>query len=151
MERLTRAIDVDAPPGAVWPWLGQLREAPYSYDWLDNWGRRSPRAVNHALGEIAAGQPILSIFEVVAVTPDREFTAAIHRDGPRKLFGDVATTYTVAPRGADGSRIVVRLVIAQRSGPLALANAGLAVGDLVMMRKQLRTLKQLAEHDRVSR
>lgn len=150
-DRLTRAIDVHAPPEAVWPWLRQLREAPYSYDWIDNWGRRSPRELNPDLGEIEPGHQILSIFEVLSVVPGREFTAEVRREGPRKVFGRVATTYAVVPHGQT-ARIVVRIVVS--SGTLArrIANTGLGVGDLVMMRKQLKTLADLAERDaRVSR
>jgi len=36
----TRAIDIDAPPAAVWPWLAQMGPAPrggaYTYDWIEN-------------------------------------------------------------------------------------------------------------------
>jgi Polyketide cyclase / dehydrase and lipid transport len=36
----TRAIDVDAPPSAVWPWIAQMGPAPrggaYTYDWIEN-------------------------------------------------------------------------------------------------------------------
>lgn len=38
-----RGMRVEAPAGAVWPWVAQVRLAPYSYDWIDNRGRRSPR------------------------------------------------------------------------------------------------------------
>jgi hypothetical protein len=36
-----RSVTIKAPVHDVWPWLVQLRLAPYSYDWLDNLGRRS--------------------------------------------------------------------------------------------------------------
>src|SRR3954447_24488007 len=36
----TGAIDIDAPPAAVWPWLAQMGPAPrggaYTYDWIEN-------------------------------------------------------------------------------------------------------------------
>ena len=36
----TRAIDIDAPPTAVWPWLAQMGPSPrggaYTYDWIEN-------------------------------------------------------------------------------------------------------------------
>src|SRR6187551_2696230 len=36
----TRAIDIDAPADAVWPWIAQMGPAPrggaYTYDWIEN-------------------------------------------------------------------------------------------------------------------
>ena len=35
----TRAITVDAPPEAIWPWLAQMgsgRGGAYTYDWIEN-------------------------------------------------------------------------------------------------------------------
>jgi len=36
----TRAIEIDAPPVAVWPWIAQMGPAPrggaYTYDWIEN-------------------------------------------------------------------------------------------------------------------
>ena len=36
----TRAITIDAPPSAVWPWIAQMGPYPrggaYSYDWIEN-------------------------------------------------------------------------------------------------------------------
>ena len=54
----------------------------------------------------------------------------------------VAVTYTVRPEGA-GSRLHVRVLF---GGATLLARL-LALGDLVMMRKQLITLKSLAERE----
>ncbi|HEY7562546.1 MAG TPA: SRPBCC family protein [Gaiellaceae bacterium] len=36
----TRAIEIEAPPDAVWPWIAQMGPAPrggaYTYDWIEN-------------------------------------------------------------------------------------------------------------------
>ena len=59
--RMTRAITVNARPAEVWPWLAQLGRGAgwYSYDRLDNGGRRSAEHVvtwipEPALGDAAA-------------------------------------------------------------------------------------------------
>ena len=135
--RMTRAVGVDAPPAAVWRWICQIAVAPYSYDWLDNRGHRSPR-------ELTAGDPSvgdrMQVFRVTDVEPGHQWTGVTIP----KVFGRTSVTYAVEPAGA-GSRLVCRITTSQR-GPLAWASSRLlAWGDLVMMRKQLLNLKALAE------
>lgn len=138
-----RAIDVDAAPATTFRWLCQLRVAPYSYDWIDNFGRRSPRGLIDGLDDLEIGQPVMTIFRLVAFERDRDITIATRRN---RLFGDVAVTYMVKPVGADRSRIVVKVLVRYPRGLRGLVlRYGLPWGDLVMMRKQLRTLKALAE------
>jgi hypothetical protein len=141
-DALYRAVDVDAPVAVTFRWLCQLRAAPYSYDWIDNRGRTSPRTLTAGLEKLAVGQTVMTIFELVEFEPDRHLTLLM-RHG-RAVFGDVAVTYGVAPRTGERSRIAVKLLVRY---PRARAVAGrlFPLGDLVMMRKQLLTLKSLAE------
>lgn len=137
--RLHRAVSVDAPPPMVFRWLCQLKLAPYSYDLIDNLGRRSPRALVAGTERLAVGQRFMSIFRLVSFRPDEHITLSTRR---------VAVTYAVRAEGA-GTRLLAR-VIYQPPGPrlrAAIQGRGLAVGDLVMMRKQLLTLKRLSERD----
>jgi len=144
-DALFRAIDVDAPAHVAFRWLCQLRAAPYSYDWLDNGGRRSPQTLTPGLDALAVGQKVMRIFDLVAFEPDRHLTLRLNGEGG--IFGDVAVTYLVVPRAADCARYVVKLCwrYPDMMGLGLIARALLPWGDFVMMRKQLLTLKVLAE------
>jgi hypothetical protein len=140
-----RAISVDAPAPVVWRWLCQLRVAPYSYDWIDNWGRRSPRELTPGLEQLEVGQQAVAIFRIAHFERDRSIT--LH--APRSIFGNVAISYCVAPTGADRSRLTVRLLV-RYPGVWRFMRHVPPIGDLIMMRKQLRTLKRLAERNAAS-
>ncbi len=131
--RADRAISIAAPPRIVFSWLCQLRVAPYSYDILDNLGRRSPRQRNPELLRLELGQRFMTIFALHSFVDGEQITL---------VSEGAAVTYAVRPEGA-GSRLHVRVVFA---GPRAIARP-LAMGDWVMMRKQLLTLKSLAERE----
>ncbi|PXX58831.1 hypothetical protein DFR70_113166 [Nocardia tenerifensis] len=126
-----RAISIDAPYGLVYAWLCQLRVAPYSYDLLDRRGRTSPRRRDPRLTELEVGQRFMGQFTLASFALSEHLTLTA---------GNIAVTYAVRPE-ADGTRLVVRV---RMGGPRLPAHL-LALGDLIMMRKQLLTLKDLAE------
>lgn len=145
-----RAIDVDAPPDRVFRWLCQLKVAPYSYDWLDNAGRRSPDRLIEGVDHLAVGQRVMSIFKLVDFETNRFMTLETKGIGP---FGPVTVTYQTLP-GSDsdvdstGTRLIARLRMAFPRNILGDATRiGLSFGDWIMMRKQFLTLKALAERE----
>jgi hypothetical protein len=143
-QELFRAVDVDAPAAVVFRWLCQLRVAPYSYDLVDNLGRRSPRELTPGLEDLAVGQRVMTFFRLASFEPDRSITV----DANTTLFGYLGVTYCVIPVDDERSRLVAKLAVAPRRGCLAwVMDRVLPAGDLVMMRKQLLTLKSLAERD----
>jgi len=142
---LHRAIDVAAPPAVVFRRLCQLRVAPYSYDLLDNLGRRSPRALMPGLERLVVGQRFMTIFELAAFEQDRSLTLWLRR--AQRIFGRLALTYEVRPRPG-GSRLVAVLAVERPRRVVARASTrALVYGDALMMRKQLRTLAALAARD----
>lgn len=137
-----RGIDVAADAAVVWRWVGQIREAPYSYDWIDNLGRRSPRRPL-GLPEPVPGEPFTRcagrpVGEVLEVDAGRELTG--------RILGAVMS-YRVEALAPGRSRLLLKIVMPRWR---ALAPA-VAVGDLVMARKQLLTWKALAEREQIER
>jgi hypothetical protein len=138
---LFRALDVDAHVSVVFRWLCQLRVAPYSYDWIDNRGRRSPQTLTPNLERLEVGQQFM-VFRLAHFENGRSITLS----ADHAIFGRIAVTYRVTPRDDGAGRLVVKLLVAYRSGPIGWLMAGiLPAGDLVMMRRQLLNLKALAE------
>jgi hypothetical protein len=142
-----RGVTVQAPAATVFRWLCQLRAAPYSYDWIDNYGRRSPRELIPGLEDLAVGQTVMRIFDLVAFEQDRHLTIRIKPGtSPERLFGDVAGTYLIVPRNEGSCRLLAKLRVRYPRGLLGfLGRIALPPGDLVMMRRQLLNLKKLAE------
>ncbi|QWC85076.1 hypothetical protein KLP28_16370 [Nocardioidaceae bacterium] len=131
-----RGITVDAPAEHVWRWVRQIRLAPYSYDWIDNLGRTSPRELRD-LDDPRVGDPFLAcagrpLGEVLAVDPGRELTG--------EILGAVMS-YVLVPVGARRTRLLLKIVMRRHRW----AAPAVSVGDLVMARKQLLTWKELAE------
>jgi hypothetical protein len=141
---LFRGVDAEAPSETVFRWLCQLRVAPYSYDWIDNLGRRSPRQLVPGLEELVVGQRFMTIFRLVSFEEGRSITL----DSKTAAFGRVAVSYAVLPAGRRQSRLVAKIVFRSPRGLVWLVMRHvLPAGDLVMMRKQLVTLKALSERD----
>jgi hypothetical protein len=130
-----RGVTVRCEPEALWPWVGQIRLAPYSYDWIDNLGRRSPRELR-VLPEPAVGQHFSTaatrpVGRILSVSPAEQLTG--------RIAGAVISYVLVPDR--DATRLLMKIVAARGR----LLAPMISVGDLVMARRQLLNLKQLAE------
>lgn len=130
-----RGVTVHVTPAVVWPWVTQIQVAPYSYDWIDNGGRRSPQR----------------LLDIPAPVPGQPFTRTVNRPRGRLLSVETQVQYTGCILGAVMSYVLVPVgahtrlllkVVLRGSGWLAPV---LSVGDLVMARRQLLNLKRLAE------
>ncbi len=131
-----RAVDIAAPANAVWLWVNQIRVAPYSYDWVDNLGRQSPRELRD-LPDPRPGDPFSclggrwDVGRVLATVPGEHLTATI--------MGAVMS-YVLVPHGQE-TRLLLKVVV-EHDRWYAPA---LATGDWPMARRQLLTLKARAE------
>ena len=133
---LWRGVTIDATPARVWPWLRQVQLAPYSYDWIDNLGRRSPRTVIDRR-DPTPGERFSSIGgrygvgRILSAVPNEQLTATI--------MGAVMSYVLVAD--ADRTRLLLKILVPRDhwyARPLAL-------GDWPMARRQLMNFKALTE------
>ena len=140
-----RAISVRANPALTFRWLCQLSVAPYSYDLLDNRGHRSPRELTPGADQLKAGDEFL-VVRIKDIEPGRQISGVASPEVER-VFGPIALTYAVVPLADGNSRIVVKIWFGTRGRLGGLKRAALVFGDAIMMRKQLTTLRDLAERD----
>ena len=142
-----RAIDIAAPADLVYRWLCQLRVAPYSYDLIDNFARRSPPQLTPGLEPLAPGQRMMTIFRVASLDPPRSLTIALSSSIGAAVMGDFCGTYAVAPRPG-GSRLLAKVRVRYPRGRYGrLLRPVMPHLDLFMFRKQLETLRDYAERD----
>jgi hypothetical protein len=130
-----RGVNVRAGAEQLWPWVTQIRLAPYSYDWVDNLGRRSPQE-QQSLPDPEVGEHFTTaagrkLGRILSVTRNEQLTGRI---------AGVVMSYVLVPDGAQ-TRLLLKLVSPtwRWTAPL------LSVGDLVMARRQLLNLAGLAE------
>jgi hypothetical protein len=131
-----RGVRVEAPAEAVWRWVAQVRLAPYSYDWIDNLGRRSPQE--------PAGLPEPRVGEMFTTAGGRELGRIVSVDRGTQLTGTIMgafMSYVLVPEDRCTTRLLLKVVMqtARWKAP------ALSVGDLIMARRQLLNLKQLTE------
>ncbi len=104
-----RATNVNAPAAVLFRWLCQLKVAPYSYDLIDNFGRRSPKELTPGVENLARGQKLMSIFELVDFERDRHLTVTMSDPRALSIFGRIALSYVVLPILEDSCRLVAKM------------------------------------------
>ena len=146
----TRAITIQAPASAVWPWLVQMgpgRGGAYTYDWIENLLGLDIHSVDRILPEfqqlkvgdvqhLRRGEPGM---RVEILEPERVLSS-------RSEDGNWVWTFVLAEE--EGStRLISRNRIAM-PGPSLAGRLGMLVmepGSLVMERKMLLGIKERAE------
>ncbi|WP_202878762.1 hypothetical protein [Ornithinimicrobium ciconiae] len=113
-----------------------MRLAPYSYDWIDNLGRRSPRTL--------LDLPEPTVGERYTTAGRREMGRIVSLEPQRQLTGTILgafMSYLLVPGGHQTTRLLLKVVM----NPSRVLAPALSVGDLVMARRQLLNFKELAE------
>ena len=147
----TRAISIDAPPSAVWPWLVQMgpgRAGAYTYDWIENLfdlnmhsaDRIHPEWQDLKVGDVLRSGADRSGMRVEILEPARVLSS-------RSETGDWVWTFALLETPDGSTRLLSRNRIAMK-GSSAGQRLGMLVmepGSLVMERKMLHGIKERAE------
>ena len=147
----TRSISITAPPESVFPWIRQMgfrRAGWYSYDIIDNLGRKSATSIHPEWQDIVSGSLVpagLMSFTAAIVEPPSSFVLQVGTQERqlRRLCFTLAYELREEPNGA-------RLVTRMRStvnfpGGRLIERFLLGPGDGIMLRKQLLTLSRRVE------
>jgi hypothetical protein len=146
----TRAITINAPPDAVWPWLvqaGLTRAGWYSYDLLDNLGRRSAQRIIPELQHLAPG-------DIVPMSPDGKQGIGVYSlDAPTSMVwsapGETSWAWQLDARPDGTTRLVTRIRSRMQPNPRSIAfYAVVEIADIWMIRKMLLNLRERAERPR---
>jgi hypothetical protein len=140
----TRAVTINAPPGAIWPWLvqmGQGRGGLYSYELLENlagsdlhnadrihpeWQQLNVGDAIRPVPEGYMGQADSPKYTVMAIEPNRSLVLAV--------FG----TFLLEPIDEHSTRLIMR-------GRSASALDAMEPFSFVMARRMLVGIKERAE------
>ena len=142
----TRSITLSSRPDAVFPWLRQMgfkRAGWYSYDLLDNLGRRSARSIEPRWQDVNTGDRVPAgplDFEAAIVDPPRAFVLCLGSSAGASRRVQFSLAYELRP-DTDNTRLVTR-VRARVNLPLGrlVERFVLGPGDGIMLRKQLLSL-----------
>lgn len=143
----TRAIWIDAPVSAVWPWPAQMGPSPrggaYTYDWIENLMGLNMHSADEVLAEFQhpeVGETIAfgtNVMRADIVEPERVLAW-------RSQDGNWVWTFILREEGGR-TRLVSRNRFRLPSPAARVAMLLMEPGSLVMERKMLLGIKERAE------
>jgi hypothetical protein len=143
----TRAIDIDAPPGAVWPWIAQMGPSPrggaYTYDWIENLLGLDMHSVDRILAEFQDPQ----VGDTIGYGSNRMRLERVEQEKVlawRSDDGNWVWTFVLDDRGGS-TRLVSRNRFRLPTLGARLAMLPLEPASLLMERKMLHGIKERAE------
>jgi len=145
----TRAVTIHAPAQNIYPWIVQMgvtRAGWYSYDLLDNLGRRSAESILPEHQNIQVG-------DLIPLSPDGKQGMRVKYFRKNKWMlwwdekGDTTWVWEIHPEGEGNARLITRVRVKYRLfSPAILFNLLIEFFDILMMRKSMLGIKKRAEN-----
>jgi hypothetical protein len=145
----TRAITIDAPASAVWPWIVQMgvgRGGAYTYDWIERLLGLDMQSADRVIPELQH----VNVGDILPMTPnapgmrveiaDAERAFALRSEDGRWVWIFVMTESGGSTRLLSRNRAPAPASLKERIAMLVMEP-----GSLVMERKMLQGIKERAE------
>jgi hypothetical protein len=143
----TRAIDVDAPASAVWPWLVQMGPSPragaYTYDWIENLLGLDMHSADRVLPEFQHPE----VGETISLGPNRMRLERVEAERVlawRSADGNWVWTFVLSERRGR-TRLISRNRFRLATLGARIRMAPMEPASLVMERRMLLGIKDRAE------
>jgi hypothetical protein len=143
----TRAITIDAPASAVWPWIAQMGPAPrggaYTYDWIENLLGLNMHSADRVLPEFQHPE----IGDGFGYGPNRMRYAIVEPErvlATRSTDGNWVWSFILDER-EEKTRLISRNRFRLPKVKDRIGMIPMEPGSLVMERKMLQGIKQRAE------
>jgi hypothetical protein len=143
----TRAIEIDAPASAVWPWLAQMGPSPrggaYTYDWIENLLWLNMHSTDRVLPEFQ--HPLVG--DTIALGANRMRLERIEPDhllAWRSEDGSWVWSFVLTEHHG-GTRLISRNRFRLPTLAARIAMLPMEAGSLVMERRMLIGVKDRAE------
>ena len=144
----TRAITIDAPPAAVWPWIAQMGPAPrggaYTYDWIENLLGLNMHSVDRVLPEFQHPQ----VGDGFGYGPNKMSFKRVephHVLAVQSADGNWVWTFVVEGKDESKTRLISRNRFRLPRLRDKIGMIPMEPASLVMERKMLYGIKQRAE------
>jgi hypothetical protein len=136
-----RGVTIHADTEIVFRWICQMKVAPYSYDWIDNLGRKSPQKLIPGVDELKIGQKVMFIFDLIDFKRNKHLTIRLNK-AAAIFFGDTVISYRIISKSHNKCRLLIKILVRYPTGFLGkLVSRILPPGYLIMMRRQLLNFK----------
>jgi hypothetical protein len=143
----TRAISIDAPANAVWPWIAQMGPSPrggaYTYDWIENMLGLNMHSADHVLPDFQHPQ----VGDTIGYGPNRmrlERVEPTHALAWRSEDGNWVWSFLLDEHDGQ-TRLISRNRFRLPSLSAKLGMIPMEPASLVMERKMLHGIEQRAE------
>jgi len=144
----TRAIDIDAPPADVWPWLAQMGPAPrggaYTYDFVENLLGLDMHSVDRVLPEFQHPR----VGDEIGFGANRmrlELVEPLEVLAWRSQDGNWVWSFILRDLGG-ATRLISRNRFRLPNLAARIGMLPMEPGSLVMERRMLLGIRQRAEH-----